>query len=119
MQHPLAKLPNFISTPVYINPRTIPQHSKEPSSLQTNSTATKVRKGTGGFTDQEIQIATLKKENFPLKLRLFYLTSAADTVGGSSSTSTSTPTPSSDSDTISKLLKNVIVFLLLPLCWFL
>jgi hypothetical protein len=115
MQHPLAKLPNSISTPSYINPRLIPQHSKEPSSLQTNSTATKVRKGTGGFTDQEIQIATLKKENFSLKLRLFYLTSAADTVGGSSSTST----PASDSDTISKLLKNVIVFLLLPLCWFL
>ena len=78
MNYPLAKLPDFNNSygNNYINPRIFP---KEPLNAQPQTKSG--RKGTGGFTEQETKISNLKKENFSLKLRLFYLTSAADTFG--------------------------------------
>ena len=68
MQYPLAKLPNLIPPKtVNLNPRAI-----RPSTAHGTQEQQK-RKSTPAFLDQESKISTLEKDNFSLKLRIYYL----------------------------------------------
>lgn len=70
MQYPLAKLPNLIPPKtVNLNPRAI-----RPSTAHDHVTQQQQkRKSTPAFIDQESKISTLEKDNFSLKLRIYYL----------------------------------------------
>ena len=68
MHYPLAKLPEIISI------------RRDVTDANTNNPRAQ-RKSTPGFIEQETQINTLKKENFSLKMRIYFLTENMEYLG--------------------------------------